>query len=98
MIHVTTQLIGQVLSVAFPITVGISVFLCGKGKRIGWLIGFIAQITCGTFGVITGFWGWLLSPIIVGPFFAYNYFKWRRRDREREAQERESLTDEPTLC
>jgi hypothetical protein len=89
MLRVTAQEVGQVLSVVFPITVAISVYLCGKRKKIGWLVGLLAQGTCGAFGVVTGFWGWVLGPMIIGPVFAWNWIKWNREDRER-AQQRDA--------
>lgn len=96
--HVTAQQVGQVLSVAFPLTVAVSVYLCGRRQKVGWLVGLLAQVTCGTFGIVTGFWGWVLGPVIVGPFFAYNWLKWNKEDRERAQQPAAAAAVEPTPC
>lgn len=77
------DMVGHILSVAFPVCVAISVRMCGKRITNGWLIGLIAQFIYGGFAAVTGNWMGLINMIIVAPVFWQNYWEWRAADKEK---------------
>lgn len=76
-----SSVVGQVLAIVSPLLVAVSVYLAGNRQTLSWPLGILAQFIIGVYGVATHHWGWLISPLIVGPLFVRNWVKWRRESR-----------------
>ena len=76
-----STVLGQALAIVIPLLVAISVWLAGDRRTLSWPLGIAAHLITGVYAVSTHYWGWLLSPLIIGPVFARNWIKWRREAR-----------------
>lgn len=74
----TSEVVGQVLAVTIPLVIATSVWLAGDRRMLSWPLGVVAQLVTGAYGVVTHYWGWVLSALVVGPVFVRNWIKWRR--------------------
>jgi hypothetical protein len=66
------------------ILAGIGVFgiyLAGKKNKIGWAVGFFAQILWVIYALVTKQYGFIASACAYGFIYGKNYLEWRRATR-----------------
>lgn len=62
--------------------VGITgLFLAGSKNKLGWLIGFSAQILWITYAIATKQYGFIIAACAYGYVYARNYVKWAKEER-----------------
>lgn len=56
-------------------------FLSGKKKKIGWAVGFFAQIIWVIYATATHQWGFYISALAYGWVYAKNWISWRKEEQ-----------------
>ena len=53
-----------------------ALYLAGKGKAVGWLIGLLAQLLWIGYGIATHQYGFILSAVAYGYVYTRNALQW----------------------
>lgn len=56
-------------------------FLSGRKKKVGWAIGFVAQLLWITYATVTNQWGFYISALAYGWVYAKNWISWRKDEK-----------------
>lgn len=59
---------------AFGLT---GIWLAGRKKRAGWLIGVLTQLLWITYGVTTRQWGFIVTALAYAAMYLNNWHAWR---------------------
>lgn len=54
----------------------VQIYLTGKKRRIGWVVGFITSCMWATYAVLFGAWGFLFSAAVFGWIHVKNWLDW----------------------
>lgn len=54
------------------------IYLAGKKNKIGWAVGFFAQVLWVIYGLVTKQYGFIISACAYGFIYGKNYLEWRR--------------------
>jgi hypothetical protein len=60
--------------------------LAGHKLKIGWAIGFFAQIIWIVFALVTHQWGFIASALAYGFVYARNWWRWYAEELAEEMQ------------
>lgn len=74
----TAEMAKQLVGIAGPLLVCLSLELCGSGKKLGFQIGFVVQLCNFTIGVLFGIWGFIYGSGITAVFFYRQYRRWKK--------------------
>lgn len=56
-------------------------FLAGSSNKLGWALGFGAQLLWIVYAVATEQWGFIASALAYGFVYARNWLRWRAQER-----------------
>lgn len=56
-------------------------FLAGSSNKLGWALGFGAQLLWVVYAVVTEQWGFIASALAYGFVYARNWLRWRALER-----------------
>lgn len=66
-------------------SVGIlGIYLAGRRKASGWLVGIFAQLLWISYAIVTRQWGFLFTAFAYGAVYIKNWQAWRREARATE--------------
>lgn len=54
-------------------------YLAGRDKAIGWLVGMFAQVLWVIYALVTGQYGFLISAVVYGVVYTKNFMAWQPR-------------------
>lgn len=55
----------------------LGIYLAGRKKAVGWLVGVGAQVLWLVYAVVTRQWGFLLTAVAYAGIYGKNYLEWR---------------------
>jgi predicted membrane protein len=58
------------------------IYLAGKKNKIGWAVGFFAQVLWVIYALVTNQYGFIFSALAYGFIYGKNYLEWRRASRK----------------
>lgn len=95
----TVEVVKQVVGVAGPLLVCLSLELCGRGQKLGFLLGFVVQVCNLAIGLLFGIVGFIYGSGLTAVFFYRQYLRWRRATvsvRSGRPAERAALVNVPS--
>lgn len=57
-------------------------FLAGKKRKVGWMIGIGVQLLWIMYAIVSKQWGFIMSALVYGAVNTINWRRWRREDKE----------------
>lgn len=57
-------------------------FLAGKKRKIGWVIGIGVQLLWIIYAIVSKQWGFIMSAIVYGAVNTINWRRWKREESE----------------
>lgn len=82
------------LSLVMGVVGIVGIFIAGRGRWQGWLIGFLVQPVWVAFFIVTEAWGGLALPLGYGWVYARNLLAWRRQGAPTSIETTESRTQD----
>lgn len=72
------EIVKQLVGVAAPLLVCLSLELCGRGKKLGFMIGFVVQACNFGIGILFEVWGLVFGSFVTAVFFYRQYNRWKK--------------------
>jgi nicotinamide riboside transporter PnuC len=64
----------------------LGIYLAGRKKAVGWLVGVGAQVLWFAYAIATRQWGFLVTAVAYAAVYGKNWLEWRREtEQETEA-------------
>lgn len=57
-------------------------FLAGKKRKIGWMIGIGVQLLWIIYAIVSRQWGFIVSALVYGAVNTINWRRWHREEKE----------------
>lgn len=57
-------------------------FLAGKKRKIGWMIGIGVQLLWIIYAIVSRQWGFIASALVYGAVNVINWRRWHREEKE----------------
>lgn len=63
----------------------LGIYLAGREKSVGWLVGLGMQFLWAVYAVATDQWGFVLTAVAYAVIYGKNWWSWVSRDRQEVA-------------
>jgi len=63
----------------------LGIYLAGRQKAVGWLVGVGAQVLWLAYGIATRQWGFLTTAVAYAAIYGKNWLSWRRQASQQKA-------------
>lgn len=57
-------------------------FLAGKKRKVGWMIGVGVQLLWIIYAIVSKQWGFIMSAFVYGAVNTINWRRWQREEKE----------------